>query len=405
FEVSSSAPRDLAAALARVCDEEGMGASLDVERLAEEPWRWKSELRRRFGGGGSQEPAMRLLLVVDHVERMFVDEARQQVGMRMLDALRDLVDDDGPVRLHALCVMRSVHWDRLKQTKALKGKQFWLKPLSEANLRDAVTMPARNAGGAIEPFVVNALIDDLCKCEEQPLPFLQLAMQRMWEGRDVHRPISGGLFEQWRSGQILRRHRIHRVPSKPSDESEWLEALAYLLVDVVYSERASSPWVSRRKATFQEVTGFPYQSGLEIALRRLMEARLAMSAREAIGPVWMLTHDRLLEKDIWPELAEVTKRRLQHLVRLAKARRWFEQRFRQFAGRFMLGTCIFVIGVALGLLWPRRECNSSVQCLMLWSYCSQEYRCEEGGSSPLCSRGSCASELTSPTPDRPGASP
>ena len=160
------------------------------------------------GDPGSDGPAgaaagapPRLVLVVDQFEELFtagedadVDAAERKAFVTALHAAATI--PAGPNRLPPALVVAAVRADYLGRLiaypplkAALDAGLFTVGPMSEAELRLAVTGPAAEAGLAVEPAVVEAVIAELRDeagggLGSGVLPLMSQAMAATWERRE-----------------------------------------------------------------------------------------------------------------------------------------------------------------------------------------------------------------------------
>src|SRR5580692_704735 len=157
------------------------------------------------GPGASAEAAAaaqpRLVLVTDQLEELFTadegadaDRAEREAFIAALHAAATI--PVGPHRLPPALVVAAVRADFLGRLiaypplkAALDAGPFTVGPMSEAELRLAITGPAAEAGLAVEPALVDAVIAEL---REGPaagpgsgvLPLMSQAMAATWEHRE-----------------------------------------------------------------------------------------------------------------------------------------------------------------------------------------------------------------------------
>ncbi len=143
----------------------------------------------------------RLVLVVDQFEELFtvgedadVDAAERKAFVTALHAAATI--PAGPNRLPPALVVAAVRADYLGRLiaypplkAALDAGLFTVGPMSEAELRVAVTGPAAEAGLAVEPAVVEAVIAELRDeagggLGSGVLPLMSQAMAATWERRE-----------------------------------------------------------------------------------------------------------------------------------------------------------------------------------------------------------------------------
>src|SRR5262245_20756570 len=141
----------------------------------------------------------RLVLVVDQFEELFTagedaDAAEREAFVTALHAAATI--PAGPRRLSPALVVAAVRADYLGRLiaypplkAALDAGLFTVGPMSEAELRLAVTGPAAEASLAVEPAVVEAMIGDLRDeagggLGSGVLPLMCQAMAATWERRE-----------------------------------------------------------------------------------------------------------------------------------------------------------------------------------------------------------------------------
>ena len=161
-------------------------------RLRQSSFSLESALEEAGGLGGRT-----LLLVIDQFEELFRfglaglssrraaaerasarDEATQFVQI-LLDADRRRLKD-----VRVLTTMRSdfigdcAYFHGLSE--AVSATQYLVPNLTRGQLEDAITKPIEKAGGAIEPELVEGLLND-CGDELDQLPVLQHCLMRLWD--------------------------------------------------------------------------------------------------------------------------------------------------------------------------------------------------------------------------------
>ncbi len=143
----------------------------------------------------------RLVLVVDQFEELFTADGDADAGRvereGFIAALHAAATvPPGPHKLPAALVIAAVRADFLGRLiaypplkAALDGGPFTVGPMSEAELRLAVTGPAAEAGLAVEPAVVEAVIAELREdarggLGSGVLPLMSQAMAATWQHRE-----------------------------------------------------------------------------------------------------------------------------------------------------------------------------------------------------------------------------
>src|SRR6516225_7788117 len=153
------------------------------------------------GSGGPAAAPPRVVLVVDQFEELFTagegadaDAVERKAFVTALDAVATL--PAGPYRLPPALVVVAVRADYLGHLiadpplkAALDAGPFTVGPMSEAELRLAVTGPAAEAGLAVEPALVEAVSAELRegaggRLGSGVMPLMSQAMAATWECRE-----------------------------------------------------------------------------------------------------------------------------------------------------------------------------------------------------------------------------
>ena len=157
------------------------------------------------GSGGPADVAAavppRLVLVIDQLEELFTAGADADAGTVEREAFIAALHaaatiPAGPQKLPQALVIAAVRADFLGRLiaypplrAALDAGPFTVGPMSEAELRLAMTGPAAEAGLAVEPAVVEAVIAELREgarggLGSGVLPLMSQAMATTWEHRE-----------------------------------------------------------------------------------------------------------------------------------------------------------------------------------------------------------------------------
>ena len=155
------------------------------------------------GSGGRDDAAAappRLVLVIDQFEELFTAGGDADAGRAdreaFIAALHAATGPAGPQKLPPALVVVAVRADFLGRLiaypplrAALETGPFAVGPMSEAELRLAVTGPAAEAGLAVEPALVEAVIAELREgargeLRSGVLPLMSQAMAATWEHRE-----------------------------------------------------------------------------------------------------------------------------------------------------------------------------------------------------------------------------
>ena len=209
---TASPLRELAMALAELAGADPVSvyrslraAPDEAPMLAEQAARTAAGRGADPGSDGSAAAAAgappRLVLVVDQLEELFTagqdadgDAVERKAFVTALHAAATI--PAGPHRLPPALVVAAVRADYLGRLiaypplkAALEAGPFTVGPMSEAELRLAVTGPAAEAGLVVEPAVVEAVIAELRDeagggLGSGVLPLMSQAMAATWERRE-----------------------------------------------------------------------------------------------------------------------------------------------------------------------------------------------------------------------------
>ncbi|MFI9589102.1 hypothetical protein [Nonomuraea sp. NPDC052265] len=166
---------------------------------------WRTPGSPVRGGGRPVEKCA--LLVVDRFEELFTTRAGGGRAAYVEELCR-LAAGGLPVviGMRAGCYERCLGFPPL--VEALRARSLPLGPMTGAELRRAITGPARAAGLSLEPGLTEAILHDLrVRDDDAPaaadaLPRLSQAMRATWHHRD---------------GDTLPHNAYHPAPTPPSD--------------------------------------------------------------------------------------------------------------------------------------------------------------------------------------------
>ena len=205
---TASPLRELAMHLAEMAGADPVSVYRSLSAAPDEAPMLAEQAARRGADPGSDGPSSaaagappRLVLVVDQFEELFiagedaeVDAVERNAFVTALHAAATI--PAGPRRLPPALVVAAVRADYLGRLiaypplkAALDAGLFTVGPMSEAELRLAVTGPAAEAGLVVEPAVVEAVIAELRDeggggLGSGVLPLMSQAMAATWERRE-----------------------------------------------------------------------------------------------------------------------------------------------------------------------------------------------------------------------------
>ena len=268
-----------------------------------------SAARHDAGQLASSETGARLVLIVDQFEQVFTlshgpeGKAEQQAFITALCAAATNPVGPGqePPALVVIAV-RGDFWDRCaaypELAGALREGQFVVGPMTESELRVAITGPADAAGLHIDPTLTDTILGDLRTASGDRgagvLPLLSEAMALTWDQREGDRLTSRGYSL---AGGIS--HAVQTGADKVYDDlPAGQQALA--------REVLRSMTVASRdgRLTRRPVTRADIYSGLPGGARPDIDAILEVFAAARLvvldGDSAQLSHDVLLRD--WPRL-------------------------------------------------------------------------------------------------------
>ncbi|MFI7642585.1 NACHT and WD repeat domain-containing protein [Nonomuraea sp. NPDC049400] len=280
---------------------QAFGGSVDAvdEQLRDDPRRALSE---------TLSPAARLVLVVDQFEELFTlvtDERERQAFVRALDTLAE-----GPHGAGVIIGVRADYWDRCAAypqfAAAIQDGQVIVEPMTESDLRLAITGPAAVSGLEIEPGLVETILGELRvgpaagdRFEAGALPLLSQALRNTWERREDGTLTVRGYEESGRVHDSVRRTAdevLGRLP--PQDRKTALRLFRRMTLITAGGQ------VARRRATLAEIHA---AAAAHSAERRLqVEALLSAFAGQRLLTLHEdtveIAHDALLTA--WPTLRQ-----------------------------------------------------------------------------------------------------
>ncbi|MEU9166337.1 helix-turn-helix domain-containing protein [Streptomyces sp. NPDC048420] len=309
-----------------------LGEDLDITaaQLHEEPARLavavaRARERAPRGRDGLEPPPARLVLLVDQFEEVFTlcsDEAERRAFIRVLCALsaRDPAQGDASGREPSVVVlgMRADFTGRCLDHPELAAVfatgLFVLRPMTVRELRESITRPARQAGLALEPGLVQLLLRDVglrsdptaaSQGPEGPahpdesapappgaLPLLSHALMATWQRRDGRTLTmtgyerSGGI-----QGAVARTAETVFARLYPAEQTMIRQALVRL---VQLGDGSEETRRRLNRSVLLEQLADPKAAAA--ALDAFVRARLITVDRDTVE----ITHEALLH--VWPRL-------------------------------------------------------------------------------------------------------
>ncbi|MFG2680625.1 hypothetical protein [Streptomyces sp. NPDC048392] len=259
------------------------------------------------GASGATSPDARPVVIVDQFEELFTlcaDEADRRVFIRLLQAA--CVPGDGGDVAPVLVTLgvRADFYDRCLRypelADALQHRHMVLGPLTTAELREAVTAPARAVGMELEPGLAELIIREVSTDgprgahDAGVLPLLSHALLATWQRRKAGRltlagyRAAGGI--QGAVAATAERAWSGLDPAARTAARLLLLRLVRLSEDTQATRRRST----RRRLA--EESGDPGKT--EESLEALVRARLVTLDADTVE----ITHEALLHA--WPRLRD-----------------------------------------------------------------------------------------------------
>jgi WD40 repeat protein len=202
-------------------------------------------------------PDGRLVLIVDQFEELFTlvaDERERQAFVRALHALAE-----GPQAAAVIIGVRADYWDRCAAypqfAAAIQDGQVLVEPMTESDLRLAITGPAATVGLEIEPGLVETVLGDLRAGRDAAdryaagaLPLLSQALRNTWDRREDDRLTVRGYEESGRVRDAVQ-HTADEVFQGLSAEDRKIALRVFRRLTVIIAGGR----VARRRATMSEI--------------------------------------------------------------------------------------------------------------------------------------------------------
>ncbi len=277
--------------VSQLCGRESLSSPVHREGPLP-PGSFGEALRRHAAATGK-----RILVILDQAEEMFTLGEDAETRATFTAALESLADDPAsPVRL-----VITLREDFLSVAAAcfdvhgsvLEG--LWLlPPPDEKAMKDALVRPAQRLGWSFEEGLADTMVNSL-QGRVSPLPLLQLAASRLFEGRDPSRSLLtvesfaalGGIEG------ILATHADEVVEALPDPED--LPLARELFCALVTPERTRR----QRERAWLERLGEDRERMARV-IDHLLRGRLLTISRSEGQPSIELIHEALIEK--WDRL-------------------------------------------------------------------------------------------------------
>jgi eukaryotic-like serine/threonine-protein kinase len=274
---SRSPVASLAAALAPILQEDERAL---ITAMEQDPSSFSRQLR---GWHGAKEG---LLLFIDQMEEI-VTLANKSEAVVFAELLRWLSEPGPSIRV--LGTIRGDFLSRLAAlpplTQTLSSALYFLRPLSEERIREAIAGPALAKGVSFDP---PELVDVLVSSAETgggSLPLLQFALAELWEARS---PQSSSITQDdfdaiGGVAGTLSRHADNVINGMPQNHRSAAKTILLKLV---------TPDATRNSVDAVELCGDSQDA--QAAIAALTAGRLTVARETTDGPAYEIAHEALL---------------------------------------------------------------------------------------------------------------
>jgi WD40 repeat protein len=239
-----------------------------------------------------REPPGSLLLVVDQFEEVFTHCVDDRQRTRFVDVLVAIAEED---TANVVLGVRADFYARCAAypvlVRILDGHQLLVGPMSEDELREAVTGPARWAGLSVDRALVETVVAD---ARQQPgaLPMVSHALRQTWIRRTgpaltlaAYR-AAGGV-----AGSVARTAEQVYGTCSPQQQAAMRRIFLRL---TAFGDGTEN---TRRRARLAEFIDGGQAETMRVVLDRLTAARLVVADQDSVT----VAHEALIGQ--WPRLA------------------------------------------------------------------------------------------------------
>jgi type II secretory pathway predicted ATPase ExeA len=252
--------------------------------------------------------SQRLLLLVDQFEEVFT-LSRLEEKNRFIELLTQVAE----LPQSKLAVVMTMRADFLEPclkysalTQLIQDYSILMKPLTPAELQQAIEEPAKKQGYSLESGLLGEILQEV-RQEPGCLPLLQFALRQLWERRDrenhqltcsAYREIGGAIG-------ALNLHAEELYQKLSEAEQRWVKMVCLNLTRTGGEEKDT-----RQRQPKQELLRLAADSQnqlvLNTVLTMLVDERQLVTGKEDSGEAWVdLAHEALMEG--WERFAKWRK--------------------------------------------------------------------------------------------------
>jgi hypothetical protein len=252
----------------------------------------------------------RLVIVVDQFEELFSPAVSDTARLAFISALHDLAsctESESPAALIILGLRSDFHGQCVQFPElaaALENNHIVVGSMTTAELRSAITEPARHAGLALQPGLVDLLLrdtgadpqhDHCADYDPGALPLLSHALLATWQHRRGTLLTAEGYRE---IGGVTGAISTTAENTFASLDAARQDAARRLLLRMIRVGDEDTPDIRRRVNPEELLAGFAARPDAEAALEAFADARLITKDRDTAA----ITHEVLIRS--WPRLRD-----------------------------------------------------------------------------------------------------
>lgn len=263
-------------------------------------------LRQALGSAHNPAP-QRLVLMIDQLEQLFTPGVSPAERAAFLAAVQAILrpPDGSPCQALVVMALRADFYGQAAEypelREALNTSQFIVGPMSPAELRDAIEVPARAAGLHLDEGLADLILHELGAAEGSgsgpgpgTLPLLSHALWAIWQRRHGTRLTVAGYRAAGRVAGAIAKSADEAYGAFSAEEKDAARRMLPRLVRV----GDEVPDTIRELPRSSLLRGLPDQQAARGALDQLAAARLVTLDRDTIR----VSHEALLRS--WPQLTE-----------------------------------------------------------------------------------------------------
>lgn len=251
-----------------------------------------------------QSTAPQLLIVIDQFEEVFDPQVDPRIREQFINSITDTSAADW---LRIVVTLRANYFDAALQQPSLREKvaagQFTVLPMNEAERRDAIMLPAINAGRSFEPGLVDRILEDLSAAAGE-LPLLEFAMTQLWQRQSAAGVLTHAAYEEIGAvGGAIARHASEIYTSASQEQQRQIQQLCKRLVRIDADEQAAERLIAEanvRRINLDDLDA----SMQDLVYEVLADQRLVTIGRnESTSTETVeLVHEALIRS--WPQLSQ-----------------------------------------------------------------------------------------------------